>query len=58
MANQLFNFRLQRQDHKAVAKAAEELRCDRSALARMALREFLGELEHAGLITKAPPTRR
>jgi hypothetical protein len=54
MSCPLFNFRLPRRDHKAIAKAAEELNCDRSTLARLALRDFLGELHSAGLVSTAP----
>ena len=54
MSQPLFNFRLPRQDHKAVAKAASELHCDRSSLARLALHEYLGRLQREGLISEAP----
>ena len=54
MKQQLFNFRLPRQDHKAIARAAEELGCDRSSLARAALRDFLRELQQDGLVSMAP----
>ena len=51
MSAPLFNFRLPRRDHRAIARAAEELNCDRSTLARLALRDFLGELHSAGLVS-------
>jgi hypothetical protein len=54
MSAPLFNFRLPRQDHKAIAKAATELHCDRSSLARLAIRELLGRLQREGLISEAP----
>jgi hypothetical protein len=56
MSHPLFNFRLSKPGHRAIAKAAEELNCDRSALARMALSEFLGELQAEGLISQALPS--
>jgi hypothetical protein len=52
MPEPLFNFRLPRRDHKAIAKAAAELNTDRSSLARSAIRGFLDELQTAGLVSK------
>jgi hypothetical protein len=54
MSAPLFNFRLARPGHKAIAKAATELDCDRSSLARLALAEYLGRLQTEGLISDAP----
>jgi hypothetical protein len=54
MSQPLFNFRLARPAHKAIAKAATELHCDRSSLARMALHEFLRRLNEEGLVSEAP----
>lgn len=56
MSEPLFNFRLTRPAHKAIAKAASELHCDRSTLARMALVEFLDGLHQDGLISEGPPS--
>jgi hypothetical protein len=55
MSAPLFNVRLTRPAHKAIAKAASELRCDKSTLARMALVEFLDGLHQEGLISEGPP---
>jgi len=54
MSQPLFNFRLARPAHKAIAKAAAELHCDRSSLARLALHEYLRRLNGEGLISEAP----
>ena len=54
MSEPLFNFRLARPAHKAIAKAATELHCDRSSLARLALAEYLGKLQREGLISEGP----
>jgi hypothetical protein len=54
MSAPLFNFRLARPGHKAIAKAATELHCDRSSLARLAISEYLGRLQREGLISEAP----
>lgn len=55
MSAPLFNFRLARPAHKAIAKAASELHCDRSTLVRAALIEFLDGLHQEGLISEGPP---
>ena len=54
MSQPLFNFRLARPAHKAIANAANELHCDRSSLARLAISEYLGRLQREGLISETP----
>ena len=58
MSEPLFNVRMARKDHKLMAKAAEDLHTDRSSLARFAIKKLIGDLQNAGLITKAPSSLR